>query len=478
MRLWMKLTALSAAVIFVALGVSIAVFTAAQQAALRRTDDESARRALRLFCVNVTSVVSGDNSRMPRVSLRSIIDFYFAFYAHLLADDSVYYSLSQGGRYLHNLCPYDPASLFEPGGVPSLVEVTQGLAEIPVLRVPADGAAALAAACSFRESGQDFTAYICVDVSETDARIARMRWLSALILSLACLCAAALTAALMRLALRPVRALTDAALRIASGDYEKRTSVAAGDEIGSLSAAFDRMADSIEDKIRSLDAQLKKKQLLLGALAHEIRTPMTAIIGYADSLAHMPLTGEQRDACAQRILDAGRHTQTLCRKLMEFIGLTEDGRIERKRFPADRLADALRRAYPPNVSVTCETFDLNADEMLLLSLIGNLIDNAVKASPEDAPVDVRIGGDEGRAYITVTDSGRGIPPDVVSLVTEPFYRVDRARSRRSGGSGLGLALCQLIAERHGGSLAIDSRPGAGTRVTVTISQIDDISPTN
>lgn len=107
----------------------------------------------------------------------------------------------------------------------------------------------------------------------------------------------------------------------------------------------------------------------------------------------------------------------------------------------------------------------------------NLIENAIRVSPKGEKVNVDICRKGSIAYISVSDKGCGIPPAYIDLVTEPFFRVDKARSRRSGGAGLGLTICRLIAEHHGGNIAIESEPGKGTQITVSLLQVDDISST-
>ena len=477
MKLQVKITAISLAVTIAVLAAGLLAFNIVQEAALKRADEANARKALSLFCTNVTSVVNTDTSQIQTVTLRSIVTYYFSTYAHLLDGGGTAYALTENGRYLFSNSPVDLLAAVGSADAPLLTLVSDGRAVIPIQgHVTAEGTFLLGT-CSFQISSQVFLAYICTDVSGTGVRIAQMRWISAAILLLAFLCVAVLTAFLLRPVLKPVDQLTQTAVRIAGGEFNRRTGLRSKDEIGQLSVAFDRMADSVEEKIMSLDEQLQKKQFLLGALTHELKTPMTAIIGYADSLLHAPLSEEQRITCAQKIYAAGRHTEALSQKLMELISLSEESLIKKRRFPACRLAEALRETAAAGIRLSCEPFDLYGDETLLLSMIRNLIDNAVRASSEGAPIDVAICGNEQQARITVSDQGCGIPPECISLVTEPFFRVDQARSRKSGGVGLGLALCKLIAEYHGGGIHIASELGKGTRVTVIFSQIDHISET-
>ena len=116
----------------------------------------------------------------------------------------------------------------------------------------------------------------------------------------------------------------------------------------------------------------------------------------------------------------------------------------------------------------CSREELITIVLMLLDLLCNLVQNAAKASAPGAPVLVLCAQAGDAVTLTVADRGCGIPPELIPRVTEPFYMVDKSRARRQGGSGLGLALCQRIAAAHGSALRIESEPGRGTRVSVTL----------
>lgn len=484
MKLRNKLIIISLAVTLVVLTTGLASFHAIQESSLRQTDLLSARQALVFFCSNVVSVVETDTNQIQDVTLRSIVSYYYSSFARLLSGSNMTYALVQDKQYLFSNCPLDVLISLEKSNIsesPLINLVKDGRAEIPTGYDQIDNKNLIIATCSFQISGQLYQAIICMDATKTTSLINQMRWLSALVLLAAIILVFILMMIILRPVLKPVNKLTQAAALISAGDYHQRTAIGTRDEIGALSDAFDHMAESVEEKIRSLDDQLQRRQLLLAAMTHELKTPMTAIIGFADNLLHMPLTEEQRLVCAQNILSAGRHTESLARKLLELISLADpretSDNVMIRIFPASRLADKLREILSDNVKITNESFDLYGDETLLISLVSNLVDNAIQASPEDAPVQVDLRSNGQTAIITVTDQGRGIPAEYIDLVTEPFFRVDRARSRKNGGIGLGLALCKLIAAYHGGTIRIESEPEHGTCVTVTLLQLDNNSQT-
>ena len=281
--------------------------------------------------------------------------------------------------------------------------------------------------------------------------------------------AAALVTALLAARLtRPLAVLTEAGAQIAAGDYARRTALHTGDEIETLSRSFDAMADAVQEKIADLQADVQRREDFVGAFTHELKTPMTSIIGYADILATMQTDpAEQREAAAA-IAHEGRRLEALSRKLLALLGLNEEG-VELTAVPLPALWPRLHAACPDvSLRTPAAAPTVCGDADLLLDLLCNLVQNAAKASAPGTPVLVLCAQAGDAVTLTVADRGCGIPPELIPRVTEPFFMVDKSRARRQGGSGLGLALCQRIAAAHGSALRIESEPGRGTRVSVTL----------
>ena len=139
-------------------------------------------------------------------------------------------------------------------------------------------------------------------------------------------------------------------------------------------------------------------------------------------------------------------------------------RVERTIGPKARARQVTFTVLPP-----AEPVELLADEVLLESLLVNLCDNGVKACAAKGQVRLAVHSTPGRVLLTVTDNGRGMDRETLAHLGEPFYRADKARSRAEGGAGLGLSLCFAIARRHGALLEFESKPGHGTRATVTFT---------
>ena len=473
MRLWVKISALCAAVLLAAAAVCAGALLWTQESAMRRADERNAEDALAVFCSNVREASEEGGARAQGTALRSVTAYYFSKYAKAVQTEGTRFSLAADGAYLFHTSPQDPLSLFES---PSGESAYDGFS-VTLRRVGEGEEAAIVAQCPFRVADQCFEAYLSVDVSGTEARIGALRLFCFAAAGLACAAAAAAAALLVRRALKPVQVLTRLTASIADGDYRLRTGMRRSDELGELSASFDRMADAVEDKIRRLDEELEKRRLLLGALSHELRTPMTAVVGYADSLLRMPLTESQREACARRIYEAGRHTENLSQKMTELVGLEGSKAVKRDWIDPEVFAGRLRTFLPPQVEITTDGAPFSGDETLLTALAVNLAENALRASGSEPRVRVRLERDGAVERITVSDEGCGIPADQIPLIFDPFYRVNKARSRRDGGAGLGLALCRLICERHGGMISVESEVGRGTTVTAVILQLDDNSRT-
>lgn len=272
--------------------------------------------------------------------------------------------------------------------------------------------------------------------------------------------------------LRPLTELQRAARDIRRGRLERRADVHTRDETGMLAADFNAMAERIEGQVRELSEESERRRQMLGSLAHELKTPMTSIIGYSDSLLHVNLREEQKERALLHIYEQCRRLERLSGKLMSLVGMydndsicLEETRMEELFSEVVSLEEFHLREKGISLVSSCHMEDRKVDRDLFTSLLVNLIDNGAKASKEGDTVFLAGEGDR----ITVRDQGCGIPQEEILRVTEAFYMVDKARSRKEGGCGLGLSLCVRIAQLHGARLEIESRVGRGTVVSVIFS---------
>ena len=303
-----------------------------------------------------------------------------------------------------------------------------------------------------------------------------------LVLTVATMLAAALlVAALSGLLTRPLSKLKTASTRIAAGNYAERTQLCSGDEFGTLSASFDEMAAAVEANIRALEEQIREREDFVGAFTHELKTPMTSMLGYAALLRAEDMEPGQRRAAADYIWRETNRLEALSQKLMLLMGLKEET-VELAPVSLRAAFSGVRRTLPkPAREVRVRFADTGklrvmADRTLLDDLLRNLIVNAQRACADGGLVEIGCEMTEGGAVISVRDNGCGIPERDIARLTEPFYMVDKSRARAENGSGLGLALSERIAALHGTHLRFESEVGVGTVVRFTLATETEETP--
>ena len=270
---------------------------------------------------------------------------------------------------------------------------------------------------------------------------------------------------------KPLRRLQVQADRIADGCYGERVRAQGQDEIAELSRSFNRMAEAVEQKVEELSLEAERKEQFMGDFSHEIKTPMTAIIGYADRLYQKDCSRDEVREAAGYILNEGMRLEALSGKMLRLIALGQES-FFREQIPAGEFFEDLKETTEPllagkaALTVSWENGIMNMEWDLMKTLVMNLMDNAGKSGASRVEVlgTVRESGYE----IAVRDNGRGIPAEKLPHIQEAFYMVDKSRSRKQNGAGLGLALCRKIAALHDTSLVIVSREGSGTEVSLVL----------
>lgn len=273
--------------------------------------------------------------------------------------------------------------------------------------------------------------------------------------------------------LKPLRELQSAAFDISNGNLKRRAKVRTKDEIGSVAKAFNTMAGQIETQVTELEQESERRKQLLGSLTHEMKTPMTSIIGYSDTLLNVNLKGEQMQRALYHIKEECSRLERLGSKLMSLMGLYDNDSICFEEVPMQEIFEKTVQLETLPLSqkgikleTSCNMGKRKVDRDLFESLLINLIDNSARASREGDTI--YLIGEENR--IIVRDQGCGIPKEEIGRVTEAFYMVDKARSRKEGGCGLGLALCTRIAMLHGARLMIESKLGRGTQISIVFEE--------
>ena len=285
---------------------------------------------------------------------------------------------------------------------------------------------------------------------------------------------------------RQIHALRRTSRKMSRGLFFTRAKIHSHDEIGELAEDFNSMADTIETKITELSQIADDRKRFIDNLAHEMKTPLTSIIGFADLLRTTKLEEETKIDYADAIYKEGRHLKNISSKLMELILLGKTTPtlqpiavdtflqdIYQSIEPICKNAQIQLRYLPPQ-----EDFSLLLDAELMKSVVTNLIDNAIKASKPNSEIILSAGTAEN-PFISVQDFGRGIPQEEIGKITEPFYMLDKARTRKHGGAGLGLALCAEIATLHQSRLDIQSQLGVGTKIQLLFehtAELEDLLP--
>ena len=256
---------------------------------------------------------------------------------------------------------------------------------------------------------------------------------------------------------RPLSQLADAAAKLADGDYAAPLPTTKNDELNALIRAFSRMSAAIDERETALRTQAEERQALIDALAHEMRTPLTAILGGARLLQQSRLSGSQQSELLDTMAREASRLSTMDERLLLLTRLDHEAPAFA---PFDSQAMA-REALSVYDGVRLEGDDavFVGERELTILLLRNLVVNAQRAGGKEA-VRVTLHPDG----FDVTDYGCGMTKEQIARAFEPFYKADKARTRSAGGAGLGLPLCRKIARLHHGKLHMESEIGRGTRV--------------
>jgi two-component system sensor histidine kinase BaeS len=273
---------------------------------------------------------------------------------------------------------------------------------------------------------------------------------------------------LSRAVLHPVRAMTLAAKGLGEGDLGRRVPVSGRDEIAQLGGAFNRMADSLQDSE-------ERQRRLTGDIAHELRTPLANLRGYLEAL---------RDGIIEPTpeLLASLHEETLLQQRivddLQDLALAEAGALTYHRCDVDlrELLKTSRRAHRAQADAAGIALELEAprpvyvtaDPDRLRQVVGNLVCNALRATPRGGIVTLALIPHDGPAVVEVRDTGKGIPAKDLPHLFDRFWRADTSRGRATGGSGLGLSIARQIITDHGGRIAVRSTVGEGTTFTIVL----------
>lgn len=278
----------------------------------------------------------------------------------------------------------------------------------------------------------------------------------------------------MRKILQPLEQLQHAAENISAGDYAVRVDVRSQDEIGKLSSAFNQMAEAIQQEDEA-------QKTFLATVSHELRTPISYVKGYSEAIQG---GGLHRDAQADAIALIAREAGRMERLTNELLQLARKESVTCEELDPIIVAQTLRevmsllakQAQEKRIHFITELDEeliVLANEEKLKQIAINLIENAIRYSNNRSAIHLSVKQVNKQAILSIKDNGIGIPAEDLAHVTERFYRVNKARSRADGGSGLGLSIVEQFVKQFGGTLTITSTLGEGTCVVVTLPLMEE-----
>lgn len=289
------------------------------------------------------------------------------------------------------------------------------------------------------------------------------------------LLAAALAAyGFSRLLTHPLESLERAAGEIASGCYSTRAKVQSSDEVGELATRFNDMAQAVGEHMQELQEEIQRREQFVADFSHELKTPMTSMIGYADTLRSYELPREEQLLALNYIVSEGKRLESMSFKLFDLIYLKWN-EIEMAEVPVREVLGIAERSMLPLLKSRQQSLVIHVEPgkiwgncELLAEAVINLIDNAGKASPEGGSIEITGERQEFQYRLQITDYGMGMSEDTLRHICDEFFMEDKSRARKQGGAGIGMSLVAAIMESHHIKWGIESEPGRGTNVYMVI----------
>lgn len=277
----------------------------------------------------------------------------------------------------------------------------------------------------------------------------------------------------------PIQKIEETAAAIAAGDFGRRVAVNTNDELGDLSKSLNRMADELQSEMDKLEKLDRVRTDFVANVSHELKTPLTAIRGYIETLEDGAV--EDTETSYKFLGIINNHTKRLSNILDDLLRLAEIENVENVfeavTFDVKSMIDDVvwqltsaisEKHHNLGVDYNGKDFDIRGDKNKIERVLVNLIDNAVKYTSEEGRIEVALFEQKDNILITIKDDGIGIPEEHLNRIFERFYRVDSSRSRELGGTGLGLSIVKHIVLMHKGHIDIESVVGQGTKISIVL----------
>lgn len=273
---------------------------------------------------------------------------------------------------------------------------------------------------------------------------------------------------------KPLEQLNHVSEEIAQGDYVNRVNVKSEDEIGLLAQKFNTMAQAVSDHVNELNDMVRRREQFVADFTHEIKTPMTSIIGYADTMRSLELPREEQIMALGYIFSEGKRLESMSQKLFELIYLRQNHIEKEKVHMTDLCVEVVKVVEPAfedksiKIETKIEDAVLSVNRELMVTALVNIMDNARKASKEEGSVLISGRILDNGYEICITDHGIGMTQEQVGKICDEFYMADKSRARKAGGAGIGMSLVAIILEHHNATLSVESEPGFGTNMRIKL----------
>ncbi|GGJ71440.1 HAMP domain-containing sensor histidine kinase [Virgibacillus salexigens] len=282
---------------------------------------------------------------------------------------------------------------------------------------------------------------------------------------------------LTRFITRPLLNMKHATEQLSKGNHQVVLHTERNDELGEL-------AKSITSLSNDLDRMKKERNEFLASISHELRTPLTYVKGYADIVQRQDLKASDREAYLEIIREETTRLSMLIKHLFELAKMDQHTfTIHREKVPFHLILKPIVDLINPvltkeklTLAIACpESIEGIVDPNRFQQVLLNILDNAIKHTHEHGHISLEVKQQKDRLDISISDNGEGIPEKELPYIFDRLYRVEKSRSRKSGGSGLGLTIAREIVEAHGGTIDAFSKKGAGTRVIIKLprSEVDE-----
>lgn len=315
--------------------------------------------------------------------------------------------------------------------------------------------------------------YIPVDSITDLIQEFAMKWFAAALLFITILII--VTTHLLRRLINPMKEIEAAAKQVSEGDYSIKVNVSSQDEVGQLAAAFNEMA-------RSIHLEEERKKEFLENVSHELRTPLSYVKGYTQAIIDGVIKEEDKQKYLQLIARETLRMQHLVTDLMELTKMdSKEMELQKQPIALAQFVEEFASKYEPILQEKKITLYLQldpdsiicADERRLEQILHNIFDNAITYTGNNGRISIHLEQQEAKCTLRIADTGSGIPEEDIPHIMNRFYRVNKARTRVDGGSGLGLSIVKKLMDVHEGRIVIESKEGEGTSVSLTFPTMID-----